>query len=112
MALTWFVDVSFGWTAALHQLGQSTFDDSKTHNPGYFSKQKAPAKRHVNWGPYARAFHVWRGRPPNVTLPTACLGGSLCNAKQNSPGSSEKPGLLGLRSNRARITNVTTIRVL
>ena len=29
--------------------------------------------------------------------------GSLCNAKQNSPGSSEKPGLLGLRSNRARL---------
>jgi hypothetical protein len=31
---------------------------------------------------------------------------------KNSPGSSEKPGLLGLGSNRARISSVTTITVL
>jgi hypothetical protein len=31
---------------------------------------------------------------------------------KNSPGSSEKPGLLGLGSNRARISSFTTITVL
>ena len=38
--------------------------------------------------------------------------GHCAMQNKNSPGSSEKPGLLGLGSNRARISSVTTITVL
>jgi hypothetical protein len=63
---------------------------------------------------------VWRGRTPTPgsyydIIAASVPSTSLCNAKleiqKNSPGLSEKPGLLGFDSNQARLFNVTIVTV-